>query len=264
MVFWIKSSPWLSSGLYKPREQGCHGIAGMDWKMIFLSSTQTRSCSFSAQAPPGIMSATIPWGKIEFFFWFGGSRYDASEIPETTRIFFKVSTKIYGDMNTCNIVCLYVSFMLYGQCVLIFAQGHENCICLLNHRNMQYFSWILNYSSIMELRESVDWNSLQFTGFLIPLTLQLHRVFQRARSASSSVLELILMALLGKKKREDSFVWPGAVFVGTEIWFCSRRAAETGKAAPDFHFPPVAGEGWNPHIPLQELEHLCKCHKYVK
>lgn len=102
----------------------------------------------------------------------------------------------------------------------------------------------------MELRKPVSWNILQLTGFLIPPTPQLHIIFTREKDPPGSLLDYIRVDIndtFRGEKREGSFVWPGAVIAGTEIWFDSRRAAKTGKAAPDFNFQPVVGEGYNQH-----------------
>lgn len=156
---------------------GCHGIAGIGgWYSRAVPNRKVQLCLCPGTSWHYECNFTLGknW-KIEFFIC--GFKVWHKWDPQNHKIFFLSKlAKMHTGMNICNTVCLYASFKVYHQCAPIFAKGCENSICLTEICNIFH-----GHSSITELRESVGWNSLQFTGFLIPLTLQLHRVFPRER-----------------------------------------------------------------------------------
>lgn len=144
------------------------------------------------------MSAILPWGKTVFFFWFGGSKCDTSETPRSTRTFFLSSKKVYTDMNTCNTMCLYISFMVYDHiCTwpwkLYLPPESQKYAIFFMDTELQHYGTErvcrLKFSPVHRFSHSPDISVAQGSS-------------KGERSASSPVLELILMALLGKKKEK--------------------------------------------------------------
>lgn len=158
-------------------------VVGMPWdrwdrRMIFQSSAKQEGTA--VPLPRHLLALWVQFYSGEklknwvFHLWVQSMTQVRS--PEPQDFFLSKLAKMHTGMNICNTVCLYASFKVYHQCAPIFAKGCENSICLTEICNIFH-----GHSSITELRESVGWNSLQFTGFLIPLTLQLHRIFPRER-----------------------------------------------------------------------------------
>lgn len=156
----------------------------------------------AAQAPPGIMSAILPWGKkLSFSSDLGAPGVTQVRSPESQDFFFS-KQKIYTDMNMCNTVWLYVSFTVYNQCVPICTgpwklylppESRKYAIFFMDTELLQHYGTErvsrLEFSPVHRFSHSLDTSIAQ--GFS-----------KGESSASSPVLELILMALLGKKKEK--------------------------------------------------------------
>lgn len=85
-------------------ERGCHVVTRVYWKDDLPEwspdkKLQSRNCPGNSWQ---LWVQFHPWKKIKFFSWFGGSKGDTSQVPETTRIFFLKANK--KNLQKCGYV----------------------------------------------------------------------------------------------------------------------------------------------------------------